>query len=160
MGKKLQSGSTGQKIVTDNRKAGFRYFFLEKFEAGMVLTGSEVKSLRDGKANLGDSYVVRQGGDLALINCHISPYAPANRMNHDPLRSRRLLLHAEEIEYLIGKMKERGLTLIPTKLYFKKGRAKCEIALAKGKKLHDRREELKKKEHVREIERAIKGAKG
>ncbi|MBI2082010.1 MAG: SsrA-binding protein SmpB [Deltaproteobacteria bacterium] len=159
MGKKLESKSTGHKIVADNRKAGFRYFFLERYEAGIALTGSEVKSLRDGKANLGDSYVVHQGGNLVLINCHISPYAPASRMNHDPLRSRRLLLHAEEIEHLLGKMKERGLTLIPTKIYFKKGRAKCEIALAKGKKFHDQREELRKKAHVREIERAIKGGK-
>lgn len=160
MGKKSESNKpAGQKIVADNRKAGFRYFFIERFEAGIALTGSEVKSLREGKANLGDSYVVNQAGNLALINCHISPYAPANRMNHDPLRSRRLLLHAEEIEHLLGKMKERGLTLIPTKIYFKKGRVKCEIALAKGKKFHDQREELRKKTHVREMERAIKGSK-
>lgn len=122
----------------------------------MVLTGSEVKSLRDGKANLSDGYVIHKNGELYLINAHISPYAPANRFNHEPLRTRKLLLHMEELERLMGKMKERGLTLIPTKIYFKRGRAKCEIALAKGKKTADRREDLKKKTHQREIERALR----
>ncbi|MBI2501521.1 MAG: SsrA-binding protein SmpB, partial [Deltaproteobacteria bacterium] len=145
------SSPSGKKIIVDNRKAGFRYLLLERFEAGLALRGSEVKSLRDGKVNLGDSYVVGHQGELVLINCHISPYTAASYTNHEPLRTRKLLLHAEEIERLLGKMKEKGLTLIPTKLYFKNGRVKCEIALAKGKKLHDQREELRKKAHVREI---------
>jgi SsrA-binding protein len=145
------------KIVCTNRQANFRYELLEKYEAGMVLVGSEVKSLRDGKANLGDAYVIHRGNELFLINAHIAPYPPANRFNHEPLRTRKLLLHREELERLMGKMKEKGLTLIPTKIYFKEGRAKCEIALAKGKKLIDRREELKKKTHQREIERAVRG---
>ena len=122
----------------------------------MALTGSEVKSLRDGKANIGDGYVVHRGNELHLIGTHIAPYPPANRFNHEPLRTRKLLLHREELERLMGKMKERGLALIPTKIYFKKGIAKCEIALAKGKKGRDRREELKKKTHQREIERAVR----
>ncbi len=144
----------GEKIVCTNRQAGFRYEILEKFEAGMMLQGSEVKSLRDGQANLGDGYVIHRPEGLFLISVHISPYAPANRFNHTPLRNRKLLLHRHEMERLIGKMKERGLTLIPTKIYFKNGRAKCEIALARGKKTIDRREEIKKKSHQREIERA------
>lgn len=123
----------------------------------MVLAGSEVKSLRDGKANIGDGYVVHHGNELFLLNAHISPYPPANRFNHEPVRTRKLLLHRAEMERLMGKMKERGLTLIPTKIYFKKGRAKCEIVLAKGKKTIDRREALKKKTHQREIERAVRG---
>ncbi|MDO8643435.1 MAG: SsrA-binding protein SmpB, partial [bacterium] len=135
------------KIAVSNRKAGFLYHLLEKFEAGLVLTGSEVKSLRDGKGNLVDSYVIFKGGEIFLLKAHISPYPAANRMNHEPTRSRKLLLHAKEIERLIGKMKEKGLTLIPTKIYFKGGRAKVEIALAQGKKLHDKRESLKKKVH-------------
>lgn len=156
MGKKSAPRPPGIKIITENRRASFRFAFLDRFEAGMVLTGSEVKSLRDGKVNLGDSYVVNRNGELYLLNCHISPYPPASGLNHEPLRTRKLLLGHEEIEHLLGKMKERGLALIPTKLYFKKGWAKCEIALAKGKKAHDRREELRKKAHQREIERALK----
>jgi len=144
------------KIVCTNRQANFRYELLEKYEAGMVLVGSEVKSLRDAKANIGDAYVIHKGNELVLINAHISPYPPANRFNHEPLRARKLLLHREQLERLMGKMRERGLTLIPTKIYFKGGKAKCEIALAKGKKTIDRREELRKKTHQREIERAVR----
>ncbi len=147
----------GIKIVCTNRQAGFRYELLDKYEAGMVLVGSEVKSLRDGHANIGDSYVIHKSGALILLNSHISPYAPANRLNHDPLRQRKLLLHSHELEHLIGKMKERGLTLIPTKIYFKNGRAKIEIALARGKKTIDRREDIKKKMQKREMDRAVKG---
>lgn len=121
-----------------------------------MLVGSEVKSLRDSQANIGDSYVIHRGNALYLINAHISHYAPANRLNHEPLRERKLLLHEKELERLIGKMKEKGLTLIPTRIYFKRGRAKCEIALAKGKKLYDRREAIKKKDQKREIERAVR----
>jgi len=150
---------TSQKIICTNRQAGFRYEILEKFEAGLMLVGSEVKSLREGHANINDSHVMHRGNELILLNAHISHYAPANQFNHEPLRPRKLLLHQHEIERLIGKMKERGLTLIPTKFYFKKGIAKCELALAKGKKLHDRREDIKKKVQNREIERAVRGRK-
>ncbi len=153
---KKSTPKPGIHLVADNRKASFRYFFLERFEAGLALTGSEVKSLRDHKVNLGDAYVIHHNGELFLLNCHISPYPAASHANHPPLRTRKLLLRTEEIEKLMGKMKERGLTLIPTKLYFKKGWAKCEIALAKGKKLHDQRDELRKKVHQREVERALK----
>ncbi len=153
MGKKSKEAGP---FLADNRKASFRYFFLEKMEAGIVLTGSEVKSLRDKRVNLGDSYGISHQGELYLINCHISPYPPAGQLNHDPLRSRKLLLKKKEIEYLLSKMKERGLALIPTRIYLKNGRVKCEIALAKGKKLYDQREELRKKAHQREMDRALK----
>ena len=156
MAKKSAPKTPGEKLISANRKAGFRYFFIEKYEAGLILTGSEVKSLRDGKVNLGDSYAVDHNGEFFLIHCHISPYPPASQLNHPPLRSRKLLLHQKEIEYLLGKMRERGFALIPTRLYFKKGKAKCEIALAKGKKLYDQREELRKKAQVREMERGLK----
>ncbi|MDO8526374.1 MAG: SsrA-binding protein SmpB [Deltaproteobacteria bacterium] len=146
----------GIKIITENRKAGFHYHFVEKFEAGLVLQGSEVKSLRDGKANLGDAYASIDNGELWLLKCHISPYSPAANMNHDPLRKRKLLLKRKEIERLVGQLEEKGLTLVPTKLYFKEGRAKVELALAKGKKLFDKRESLKKKEDRRNIARAMK----
>lgn len=122
----------------------------------MVLVGSEVKSLRGGNANLGDSHVTYHRNELILLNSHISHYAPANRLNHEPLRARKLLLHRQELEHLIGKMKERGLTLIPTRIYFKGGRAKCEIALARGKKTIDRRETIKKRMQQRETERAVR----
>ncbi|MBI1909433.1 MAG: SsrA-binding protein SmpB [Deltaproteobacteria bacterium] len=148
-----------EKIVATNRKAGFHYHLLDKYEAGMVLLGSEVKSLRDGQANLGDSYVMPKGNDLYLVNLHISVYPPANILNHEPLRSRKLLLHEREIDQILGKMKEKGLTVVPTKIYFKRGRAKVEIVLAKGKKFSDKRESLKKKVHDREMERGIKGVK-
>lgn len=144
------------KIVATNRKAGFRYFMTEKFEAGLILTGSEVKSLRNGKATISEAYVISKEGELYLLNAHINRYDPASHLNHDPLRTRKLLLHDAEIERLLGKMKEKGLALIPTKIYFKGGRAKIEIALAKGKKLFDKRETLKKKTHDREIQKALK----
>lgn len=146
----------GIKIVAQNRKAGFNYHFLETFEAGLVLTGSEVKSLRDGKASLGDAYAVVKEGEIFLLNCHISPYPPAAMLNHDPLRTRKLLLKKAEVAKLIGKIQQKGLTLIPTKLYFKEGRAKAELALAQGKKLFDKRESIKKKESRRTISRAMK----
>lgn len=148
--------SASIKIVTVNRQASFRYELLDKWEAGMILTGSEVKSLRDGQSNLSDSYVIHKGTELVLLNAHIAPYPPANRLNHEPRRPRKLLLHAEELERLIGKIKERGLTIIPTKIYFKKGLAKCEIALARGKKTIDRREDIKKRMQKREMDRAVR----
>ncbi|MBI5299699.1 MAG: SsrA-binding protein SmpB [Deltaproteobacteria bacterium] len=146
----------GIKIIAENRKARFHYHFLETFEAGLVLQGSEVKSLREGKANLGDAYAIIQNGEVFLLKCHISPYAPAANLNHEPLRTRKLLLNRREIDKLIGGLEEKGLTLVPTKLYFKEGRAKVELALAKGKQLFDKRESLKKKESRRSISRAMK----
>lgn len=144
------------KDIATNRQARFRYELLDKWEAGLVLAGSEVKSLRDGKTDLKDSYVTVRAGEIWLIGAHIAPYGPAAGQNHDPDRDRKLLLHRYEIERLIGKTRESGLTLVPTRLYFKNGRAKVEIALAKGKTLHDKRETIKRREAKREIDRAIK----
>ncbi len=149
----------GIKIVTVNKKASFRYIFLEKFEAGLVLQGSEVKSLRDGKIQLLDAYVTVRKGEAFLVNCHIAPYPPANILNHEPTRRRKLLLHRNEIDTLEGKIQRERLTLVPTRVYFKEGRAKVELALAKGKHMKDRRDELKKKAQTREIEQAIKRKK-
>jgi SsrA-binding protein len=146
----------GEKVVCVNRKARHDYFIEETYEAGLVLVGSEVKSLREGKANLKDSYARINKGEAFLLNTHISPYAAANRFNHDPTRTRKLLLHRQEIRRLTGKVKERGLTLIPLRLYFKNGRAKVELGLARGKKLYDKREALRKKAAQREIERSLK----
>ncbi len=146
-----------EKVVCTNRKAGFQYELLERFEAGLVLMGSEVKSLREGQANIADAYVTEHRGEFFLFHVHIAPYPPANRLNHDPLRIRKLLLNHSECDRLLGRMRERGLTLIPTKIYFKRGLAKCEIALAKGKKTIDRREDIKKRMQQRDIERAVRG---
>lgn len=141
-----------------NRKAQFNYHLIERFQAGLVLQGSEVKSLRAGKANMSDAYAtIRRGHELWLLNCHISPYPPASYNNHEPTRTRKLLLHAHELERLIGKIKEKGLTIIPTRLYFtERGLAKCEIALASGKTRGDKRETTKKREAERETRRALK----
>jgi SsrA-binding protein len=147
---------SSEKIVCLNRQARHNYFIDEIYEAGLVLVGSEVKSLRDGKANLVDSYAQIRHGEAFLINAHISPYAGANQFNHEPTRIRKLLLHGREIERLTGKTKERGLTLIPLKLYFKGGRAKVELGLARGKKLYDKRETLRRKVAEREVERSLK----
>jgi SsrA-binding protein len=148
--------SSDEKIVCVNRQARHNYFIDEIYEAGLVLVGSEVKSLRDGKANLVDSYAQIRHGEAFLINAHISPYAGANQFNHEPTRIRKLLLHGREIERLTGKTKERGLTLIPLKLYFKGGRAKVELGLARGKKLYDKRETLRRKVAEREVELSLK----
>ena len=147
---------TSQKAVTVNRRARREYFIDESFEAGMVLLGSEVKSLRDGRANLADSYARVDKGQVFLVNSHISPYPAANMFNHEPTRPRKLLLHKREISRLTGKVKERGLTLIPLKLYFKDGRAKVELGLARGKKLYDKRATVKEKMVRREMERSMK----
>lgn len=146
------------KIVCQNKKAYHEYFIDETFEAGIVLVGTEVKSLRLSMANLKDSYaIIRNGGELFLTNAHISPYKQADRFTMpEPDRTRKLLLHREEINKLIGKIKEKGYTLIPTKIYFKNGKAKVEIALAKGKKHFDKRETIKKKTVEREMEKAVK----
>ena len=145
-----------EKTVCVNRKARHNYFVEETCEAGLVLVGSEVKSLRDGRANLKDSYARIHRGEAFLVNAHISPYPAANRYNHDPARARKLLLHKQEIRRLAGKVKERGLTLIPLRLYFKNGRAKAELGLARGKKLYDKRESLRRKAAQREMERSLK----
>lgn len=145
----------GIKIVATNRKATFNYAIHERFEAGIVLLGSEVKSLRAGKAQLLDSYVIERGEELYVLNMHISPYSHANIQNHDPLRTRKLLMHKNEIIKLSTKIREKGLTLIPLKIYFKKGRAKLELGLAKGKKKYDKREAIRKKETERSIKRFV-----
>ncbi|MBI2361165.1 MAG: SsrA-binding protein SmpB [Deltaproteobacteria bacterium] len=147
---------SGEKNVCVNRRARHDYFIEETYEAGMVLRGSEVKSLREGKANLKDSYDRIQKGEAYLLNTHISPYPAANQFNHEPTRSRKLLLRKKEIERLSGKTKERGLTLIPLRLYFKGGVAKVELGLARGKKLYDKRETLKRRAAQREVERSLK----
>jgi SsrA-binding protein len=142
--------------VAVNRQARHRYNLLDKWEAGLVLTGTEVKSLRGGNVQLKDGYASVRDGEVWLHNVHIPPYAPATRENHEPERPRKLLLHRREIERLIGKTKEKGLTLVPTRLYFKGPHAKVEIALARGKDVGDKRQALKEREMKREMERAIR----
>jgi SsrA-binding protein len=143
-------------IVCQNRKAYHDYRIEEKIEAGIVLFGTEVKSLREGKGNLKDSYVIVKDSEVFLLNCHISPYSHGNIMNHDPLRTRKLLLHKKEIERLKGQVAQRGYALIPLKMYFKDSHIKVEIGMAKGKRQYEKREAIKKKESDREIERAMK----
>ncbi len=144
------------KVLTDNRKARHDYHILETFEAGIELKGTEVKSLRQGKANLKDSYAQVANGELFLLNMHISPYEQGNRFNVDPLRPRKLLMHKKEIMRLLGKTKEEGLTLIPLNAYLSRGKVKIELALAKGKKLYDKREAAAEKTAKREIDKAMK----
>ncbi len=144
------------KTLATNRKAYHDYEILETFEAGIALQGSEVKSAKNGKINLKDSHVIFKNGEAFLINCHISPYSHANIVNHDPTRTRKLLLHKREINKLMGKTNEKGLTVIPLKFYLKNNLVKLEIALAKGKKLHDKRETIKRKDMEREINRDLK----
>ena len=145
-----QKTKSGLKIISNNRKARFNYFFNEFFEAGIVLKGSEVKSLRDGKANISESYAFDEQGELYLVNSHIPSYKESSYNNHDPKRNRKLLLNKKEINKLIGRINREGYTLIPTKLYFRKGKAKVEIAVAKGKKHYDKRHTKKKKDWDRE----------
>ncbi len=142
--------------VATNRQASFRYTLLDKLEAGMVLTGTEVKSLRGGKAQLKDGYAALKDGEVWLYNVHIPPYANASRDNHEPERPRKLLLHKAEIERLIGKTREKGLTLVPTRIYFSGGCAKVEIALARGKDRFDKREAIKERETKRDMQRALR----
>lgn len=144
------------KIVCQNKKAYHDYHIEETIEAGIALLGTEVKSLREGKANLRDSYVLTKEGEAFLLNCHISPYSHGNILNHDPLRTRKLLMHREEIDKLSGKAATKGYTLIPLKIYFKDSFAKVEIGVAKGKRLFEKRETIKEREAKREIERAVK----
>ena len=141
---------TGLKIISNNRKAKFNYFFIEFFEAGIVLKGSEIKSLRNGKVNISDAYAYDHNGEMFLVNSHIPSYKESSYNDHEPLRNRKLLLNKKEINKLIGRINREGFTLIPTKLYFKKGKAKIEIAVAKGKKQFDKRQTKKKQDWNRE----------
>ena len=150
-----QKLAPGQKIICHNRKASFNYFFLELLEAGISLKGSEVKSLRDGKASIADSYALDKNGEIYLINSHIPLYKQSSYNNHDPKGDRKLLLNKKEINSLIGKINQEGLTIVPTKLYFYKGKAKIELAVAKGKKLYDKRLVKKKKDWRREQARIL-----
>ena len=146
----------GTKVIVQNRKARHEYFIEECYEAGIVLTGTEVKSLRLGRANLQDSYATIKDGEIFVSGLHISPYDMGNRFNHDPLRVRKLLMHSYEINKLLGQIQKKGLTVIPLSLYFKKGMVKVELAVARGKKLYDKREDSAKKDAQREIDRRIK----
>jgi SsrA-binding protein len=141
----LPDKETSRKILSDNRQAGHNYFLMERFEAGLVLTGTEVKAVKDGNAQLKDAYAEVRNNEAWLVNAHISQYSHGNRENHLPVRNRKLLLHRREIDKLLGQTREKGLLLIPTRMYLKGGRIKCELAVAKGKKLHDKRESERKK---------------
>jgi SsrA-binding protein len=157
-GRKRKAGAGD---VATNRQAAYRYHLLERFECGLVLTGTEVKSLREGNAQLKDSYAVVRDGEVWLIGLYIAPYGPAARENHDPERPRKLLLHRSEIERLIGRTRERGLTLVPTRIYFAgpRSRAKVELALARGKDLYDKREAMKTREMARDVQRELREAR-
>ncbi len=144
------------KTISTNRKAYHDYFIEETYEAGISLLGTEVKSLREGRVNLKDSYAIIKDNEVFLLNCHISPYSHGNIQNHDPLRTRKLLLHGREISKLWGKLSQRGFTLVPLNIYFKRGKAKVEIGLCKGKRQYEKRESIKEKEARREIQRHMK----
>ncbi len=145
------------KVVATNRKARFEYFLLEHYEAGLSLQGSEIKSIRAGQISLAEAYVQTDGNEAWLVNAHIAPYEQANRMNHDPRRMRKLLLHRREIKALWDVVRQKGVTIVPVRVYLKGGRAKLEIAIAKGKKLYDKRHEIAKRDQAREIERDRRG---
>jgi SsrA-binding protein len=149
----------GIKIVATNKKAKFEYFLLENYEAGLELRGSEIKSIRAGRISLTDSYVEVDGKQALLINTHIAPYEQANRYNHDPKRPRRLLLHKREIKELWNSVRQKGVTIIPVKVYLKDGKAKIDIAIAKGKKMYDKRNEIAKRDMQRELERQNRKSK-
>ena len=142
--------NSGLKIICLNRKASFNYFFEDIYEAGLILKGSEIKSVRNGKVNISEAYAIERDGELYLINSHISSYKQASLLNHNPIEERKLLLNKKEINKLIGRVNEEGFTLVPTKMYFKKGKAKLEIAVAKGKKQHDKRNTKKTRDWNRE----------
>ncbi|MDR0787736.1 MAG: SsrA-binding protein SmpB [Gemmatimonadota bacterium] len=144
------------KLIVSNRKARHEYHILDTLEAGVALQGTEVKSLRDGRANLQDAFASFSGGELWLHNLHISPYEAGNRFNHDPVRPRKLLLHRRELRKLIGQVEQKGLTLVPLDLHFRRGVAKVALALVRGKKLHDKREDVKKRDAEREMARGFK----
>lgn len=145
------------KIVATNRKAGFEYFLMEHFEAGLALQGSEIKSIRAGQLSLAEAYVETDGREAWLVEAHIAPYSQANRFNHDPKRRRRLLLHKKEIRRLWNDVRQKGVTIVPLKVYLKDGRAKLEIALAKGKKLRDKRDAIAQRDQAREQAREMRG---
>jgi SsrA-binding protein len=151
--------ASGERDAATNRAAAHNYFLLEKFETGIVLTGTEVKSVRDGRTNLKDAYGLIKDGELWLLNAHIGPYQHGNIFNHEPLRTRKLLVHKDELRKLVGKTQQRGLTLIPTRMYFKNGMIKLEIALAKGKQLWDKRETERRRTAEREAKEAIARAR-
>lgn len=153
------SAGGGRKVVARNRKARHEYEILETFEAGIVLRGPEVKSVREGKIGFQDAFARVEGGEVFLYRLHISPYDQANRYNEDPLRTRKLLLHRHEIQGLIGKVEEKGLTLVPLELYFKRGYAKVLLGLARGRKLYDKREKLKRRTQEKEARRAMDRAR-
>ncbi|MGB9071507.1 MAG: SsrA-binding protein SmpB [Terriglobales bacterium] len=154
-----QPTASGQRDAAVNRNAGHNYFLLEKFEAGVVLTGTEVKSVRSGKANLKDSYGLVKDGELWLLNCHISPYEHGSYSNHATLRTRKLLVHKDEIRKLFGKTQQKGLALIPTRMYFKNGRVKIELAVARGKQQWDKRETERRRTADREAREAMARAR-
>jgi SsrA-binding protein len=145
-----------EKLVASNRRAHHNFEILETYEAGLMLRGTEVKALREGRADLKESYARVEGNEAWLLGCHISPYAQGNRANHDPLRPRKLLLHRAEINRLLGKIMEKGLTLVPLRLYFKNGRVKVEVGLARGRKTLDKRQVIREREERREMDRAIR----
>lgn len=153
---KKKSDAYGDRAVAQNRSASYNYHILERFEAGMALLGTEVKSVRAGKANLRDAYAEVRNGEVWLVNCHIPEYTAGGPWNHGPLRTRKLLLHKEEIARLGAKTQQKGLTLIALRIYFKGGRAKCEVALARGKKEHDRRAAIKERDTKREAAEAMR----
>jgi SsrA-binding protein len=153
----MSDKSESFKVVSDNRQVRFLYEILETYEAGVELKGTEVKSIRAGRANLRDGYALIRNGEAWLLNVHVSHHSTASQyFNHDPRRTRKLLLHKQEIRKLIGKVEQKGLTLVPLKMYLKNGLVKVSIGLAKGKKLHDKREDLKQRQDKREMERALK----
>lgn len=149
----------GEKLVADNRKARHDYHLSDFTEAGLVLTGTEVKSMRQGRANLRQAYAEIRDGEAWLVGAHISVYDQGNQFNHEPERPRKLLLHRRQLDELYGKVREKGFTLVPTRMYFKDGRAKVEIALARGKDLHDKRADVVRRDADREIQRALKDAR-
>jgi len=155
----MAKGKAGDEFqpIAENRKARHDYFVEETYEAGIVLVGSEVKSCRAGRVNLRDAYAQIKDGEIYLYGCHISPYEQANLFNHEPLRPRKLLMHKAEIQRLYGKVREKGFTLVPLRLYFKKGKVKVELALAKGKRAFDKREDIAAREAKREMARALRG---
>jgi SsrA-binding protein len=152
----MKKGPSDIKVIAKNKKAFFDYHIEEKLEAGLVLAGSEVKSLRHGRASLSDAYAIIRGGQAFLLNAHIAPYQPAGALGHEPKRTRKLLMHAAQIDKLAGHLNERGLTLVPTMIYFRQGRAKVELGLARGKRQYDKRAAIKKAESKREVARALR----
>ena len=146
----------GIRVIATNRKARHQYQFHDTYEAGLVLVGSEIKSIRAGQVSLQEGFVLFESGEAWLVNVHIAPYDPASQQNHEPRRRRKLLLHRREINRLRGRVQEKGFTIVPTKLYLKDGRAKVEIALARGKKLYDKRQTIAERDSKRQVERALK----